>query len=445
MGYRTFLKSYQKNLKKTATDTDNNNVIYNLIFLGYKEVQMALRNIGIDLGFGFVKTTDGHQDYIFPSVVGAGLDLTYRSELTTYVDPIQNLIVTIDGKKHFVGDLAIRQSEIVSRSLSENHAQEKNTKVLLLTALALYVQNESEEFNIITGLPPSYYLANKEILVSLIKGTHRITINLDGSDCEKTIIVNNVKIIPQPMGTLFYKLFDAKGVIADKELSRSKAGIIDVGFRTTDFSVVDKLEYIDKLSYSTPTGMANAYALIAEYLRNQFRIYKENYELEEIVQKGRIKVAGKVHSLEQIKKDVFEQVSAKILTEMNSIWDIREMDLILLSGGGGKMLADFLLPELKTANLIEESQMANVNGYLKLGHKIFGYAESVPKQTVAFANRPINGSGPDFTTFSDNKPEAPKAQTVETQPDTSGPIENRFMNSKFFENSKPLREEGRKR
>jgi plasmid segregation protein ParM len=417
---------------------------------------MAVRNIGIDLGYGFVKVTDGATDYVFPSVVGAGVDLTYHSELTTYIDPIQNLVVSIDGKKYFVGDLAIRQSEIVSRSLSENHAQEKNTKILLLTALALYVQDESEVFNIITGLPPSYYLANRDILVDMIKGTHSITINIDGVDCKKIIAINNVKIIPQPMGTLFYRLFDAKGVIVDKELSRSKAGIIDVGFRTTDFSVVDKLEYIDKLSYSTPTGMANTYGLIAEYLRNQFRIYKENYELEEIVQKGRIKVAGKVYSLEQIKKDVMEQVAAKILTEMNSIWDIREMDMILLSGGGGKMLADYLLPELVTADLVDEAQMANVNGYLKLGHKLFGYTAIPSKGAAVTTNTTSSGSssvtnGPgDFTLGKDNNGDNPDgygSNDSDSDPSITGSSGNgnRFAHSKFFEDSKSFCEEILKR
>jgi plasmid segregation protein ParM len=411
-----------------------------------------MRNIGIDLGFGFVKSTSGEREYIFPSVVGAGLDLTYRSELTTYVDPIQNLSVTIDGKKHFVGDLAIRQSEILSRSLSENHAQEKNTKILLLTALALYVQGDSEEFNIITGLPPSYYLANKDILADMIKGTHTITINANGADCNRTVIVNNVKIIPQPMGTLFHRLFDAKGVIADKEITRSKVGIIDVGFRTTDFSVVDKLEYIDKLSYSTATGMANAYAVVAEHLRNQHRIYKENYELEEVIQKGQIKVAGKVHSLEQIKKEILEQVSAKILTEMNSIWDIRDMDMILLSGGGGKMTANYLLPELPMATLIEESQMANVNGYLKLGHKIFGYTESHGKTGVTTSNPgPVVNTTPSTPAASTPTNRADESAKAATEPAsamqsiTNPGSENRFAGSKFFENTKAFKEEHARR
>lgn len=363
---------------------------------------MAAYNIGIDLGFGFVKTTNGDKDYIFPSVVGAGQDLTYRSELTTYIDPIENLAVAIDGKKYFVGDLAIRQSEILSRSLSENHAQEKNTKVLLLAALALYVQGESQEFNVVTGLPPSYYLANKDVLADVIKGTHTITLNIDGVDMKKVIIINNVKIIPQPLGTLFHKIFDFRGVVVDKELSRSRVGIIDVGFRTTDFVVVDKLEYIDKLSYSTTTGISNAYAIIAEHLRNQHRVFKENYELDEIVQKAQVKVAGKVYSLDQVKRDAFEQVTAKILTEMNSIWDPRDLDVILISGGGGKALAEFILPELETASIVENSQVANVHGYLKLGHKVFGYTENKPQTT----------------------------------PILSASSENRFANSKFFNDDK---------
>jgi plasmid segregation protein ParM len=148
--------------------------------------------------------------------------------------------------------------------------------------------------------------------------------------------------------------------------------------------------------------MSNAYAIIAEHLRNQYRIFKENYELDEIIQKAQIKVAGKVYSLEQVKKDAYEQVSAKILTEMNSIWDRRDLDAILISGGGGKALADYILPELETAALVDDSQVANVNGYLKLGHKVFGFTENRPKF-----------SGPEPTVTPNH--------------------ENRFAGSKFFD------------
>lgn len=393
------------------------------------------RNIGIDLGFGFVKATNGEKDFIFPSVVGAGQDLTYRSELTTYVDPIENLAVTVDGKKFFVGDLAVRQSEILSRSLGENHAQDKNTRVLLLATLALFVRGESEEFNVVTGLPPSYYLSYKDSLVEMVKGNHTILLNTDGTDKKKNIIVDQVKVIPQPMGTMFQSIFDAKGVLEDKELARSKVGVIDVGFRTTDFTVVDKLEYIDKQSYSTATGMSNAYAIISDYLRNKYRIYKENFELDEIIQKAQIKVAGKMESIEQIKKEAYERVSAKILTEMNSIWDQRDLDIILLSGGGGKALADYILPELETNHsLVESSQTANVHGYLKLGHKVFG-APTAGDTRSKFATTPSANT----TEPASGTTEA-AATTAPAEPAAGGQSnQNRFANNKFFDERKDKR------
>lgn len=391
------------------------------------------KNIGIDLGFGFVKATNGEKDFIFPSVVGAGQDLTYRSELTTYVDPIENLSVSIEGKKYFVGDLAIRQSEILSRSLGENHAQEKNTKILLLTALALFVQGDSEEFNVVTGLPPSYYLAFKDELAEMVKGNHSIIINTDGTDRKKTIVVDKVKIIPQPLGTLFQKLFNQNGVLEDKDMARSRIGIIDVGFRTTDFAVADKLEYIDKMSYSTATGMSNAYGLVSEHLRNQFRIYKENFELDEIIQEAKIKIAGKVHDLTQVKKEAFEQVAAKILTEMNSIWDRRELDLIFVSGGGGKALADYLLPELETAVLIEDSQIANVHGYLKLAQKVFGISADAQSKTTKVE------TNPQHTETSPSPTPTPAPTPSQTQTNGSGATQSRFAGNKFFEDRKEKR------
>lgn len=330
------------------------------------------KNIGIDLGFGFVKVTDGQKDCIFPSVVGMGQALAYRSELSTYLDPIDNMAVTIDDRQYFVGELAIRQSEFPSRSLSENHAREKNTKVLLLAALSLFASGDTQEFNVVTGLAPSYYLAFKDELTQMIQGRHTIIVNTDGEDQIKTIHVGQVKVIPQPMGTLFQRLLDPQGALADKETARSKVGIIDVGFRTTDFAVMDKLEYVDKMSYSSVTGMSKAYAIVAEYLRNQFRVYKENFELDQIVQEAKIKIAGKVHVFNKVKKDAFEQVAAKIVTEMDSLWDRHELDAILISGGGGKALAEVLLPEFETAVVVEDAQTANARGYLKLAKKTFG-------------------------------------------------------------------------
>ncbi|HYH02776.1 MAG TPA: hypothetical protein VEC37_06725, partial [Bacillota bacterium] len=136
-------------------------------------------------------------------------------------------------------------------------------------------------------------------------------------------------------------------------------------------------------------------------------------------------------------------------------------------GGGGKMLAEYLLPELGIATLIEDSQMANVNGYMKLGQKVFGANESGSKatgETTASTNNSNtgtshgNGSGNSTGTnptasgtgnTGTASPQTANTVTVGTASSITGgnhaTSENRFANSKFFENSKPFREESAKR
>ena len=39
------------------------------------------KHIGIDIGYGYVKASDGQQEVIFPSTVGVGTDLKFNSLL----------------------------------------------------------------------------------------------------------------------------------------------------------------------------------------------------------------------------------------------------------------------------------------------------------------------------------------------------------------------------
>ncbi|HEX2953250.1 MAG TPA: ParM/StbA family protein [Bacillota bacterium] len=331
-----------------------------------------IKNIGIDLGFGFVKVTDGEREYVIPSVVGIGQALTFQSELTIYMEPTDNLIATYEGKRYFVGELAVRQSGFPTRSLGDNHACEKSTKILLLTALSLFTSEDFGDFNIVTGLAPGFYSPFKDELCKMMVGRHQITVSSEGVDRAKTINIGKAEVVPQPMGTFFQRMFDTKGAPGELELAKAKVGIIDVGFRTTDFAIVNRLEYVEKYSCSTMTGISNAYGFVDEYLRNEFRTHKENFELDSIVQDAQIKIAGKIHSLDHVIKEAFDRVATKIIIEMNSLWDARDLDLILITGGGGKALAESLIEGLPTAVIMDDPQAANARGYQRLAQKRFG-------------------------------------------------------------------------
>jgi plasmid segregation protein ParM len=333
---------------------------------------MFISNVGIDLGYGFLKATNGSRDIFFPSVVGLGADLAYHSELSLYTQEEDNLVVEIGGARYFVGSLAVRQSEIAARSLAEDRPGDWSARVLFLTALSLVVDGPTAHANIVTGLPPAHYRLYRDALADIMLGEHRVVLQSGPRPAEKVIVVDNVRVVPQPFGTVFDLFLDRAGTVQQPDLAASRVGVIDIGFRTTDLVVADRLDYVERLSVTTTTGLATAYALIADALQREFGITRENYELDGIVMSGHLRLGGKVHDISQVRDDAFRQVARKIMTEVDSVWQKDDLDVVYVTGGGGQALAGFLLEALPNGALVPGAQAANVHGYWKLSNKLFG-------------------------------------------------------------------------
>ncbi|MGD8268420.1 MAG: hypothetical protein PVF55_09635, partial [Desulfobacterales bacterium] len=74
--------------------------------------------IGIDVGFGFTKATDGQESVVFKSIYGDATEIQFwvdfqERSLTEYFH------VTLDGKSYFIGDLAEQQSDAVAFTLDQ--------------------------------------------------------------------------------------------------------------------------------------------------------------------------------------------------------------------------------------------------------------------------------------------------------------------------------------
>jgi plasmid segregation protein ParM len=281
--------------------------------------------------------------------------------------------VGVNGYTYFVGDLAIRQSDIASRSLEQNRINDPNTKVLLLTALGLLSQWENQTFNLVTGLPTSYYANYFRAWSQEIKGQYSISLQQNGQVKQKKFAIREAQIVPQPFGTLYDQMLNTLGNTINQDLGKMVVGIVDIGFKTTDFAVADKLEFIEHLSASTTTGMANVHRLLANYLQKKFNLEKADYELDQIVEEGVVRVAGRSEDLSHIKTEIYKQIAQKIINELSSRWDYRQFDLIMLTGGGGEALADYILPSFSNMVLVENAQYANVRGFQKLAHNLFDH------------------------------------------------------------------------
>jgi plasmid segregation protein ParM len=339
--------------------------------------------LGIDIGFGFTKATNGRDTLIFKSLFGDAADIQFWADFGDDT-PTDHIHVTIDGKSYFIGDLAEQQSSVLHFTLDQEKLITEFVKILSLTVAGLFQQKGASinvPFNVVSGLPIGYFKQNHERFNELLSGHHTITYHAhDGQEINKEIYINKVRMLPQPMGSILHLLMDSSGKIVDKDLANQKIGVVDVGFRTTDFIILDRLRYIDRGSRTIDTGISKGFSVIANKLREKAGVSVELYRLYRAAETGSIKMRGHGFAFAKIRDQVYSQLAGSIANEIDRLWaDDWDIDTIILSGGGCRELAQYLEP-LIVGNVIpvdpsQDPRLNNVKGYLKYGRYIWGEAE----------------------------------------------------------------------
>ena len=320
-----------------------------------------LKPVGIDVGYGYVKVFDG-QDWInFPSVVGLAHESPGFTGLSNG-SRTRTMSITVDGQCYNVGELAMRQSAFAFRSLSQSRLEANEFKVLFLTALGLVADRSSTSAHVVTGLPPGLLYQEKAV-AQLLRGEHRVVLRLGKEILERSLNVENLRILPQPMGTYLGEALDARGQVKDEALVAGRTALVDIGHGTTDLAIAEGGEYVPHLSRTLSVGVATAQAELSDRLRRELGLVRESYQLDEAMVTGRIKVAGQVRDISAMRDQTYKALATKILTEIHSSWDVATVDMILFTGGGAKALDRYLLPQFPNARLVEPAQTANARGY----------------------------------------------------------------------------------
>ncbi|MDY0361588.1 MAG: hypothetical protein RBR08_09055 [Desulforegulaceae bacterium] len=136
--------------------------------------------LGIDVGFGFTKVSNGRQNYIFQSVIGDPVDIQFKTNFgnNAFTD---NLHVTIDKKSYFIGDYASKQSAVREFTLDQERLVSDFVRILAITAAGIYA-DEGIVLNIISGLPVAYLSHDNETFAKTLQGEHNVLYHMpDGS------------------------------------------------------------------------------------------------------------------------------------------------------------------------------------------------------------------------------------------------------------------------
>ncbi|SDU21125.1 ParM/StbA family protein [Desulfobacula phenolica] len=341
--------------------------------------------IGIDVGFGFTKAYNGKNSVIFKSILGDATDIHYRSSLGED-SSTSNLHITLENKSYFLGNYAELQSNIREFTLDQEKLIEEFVKILAITAASICTDT-SAPLHVVSGLPVGYLKRDRKKLKEMILGVHDITIHhTNGQDVKKRINIDKIHIIPQPIGSIFNLLFDEQGKIKNRELATQKVGVVDIGFKTTDFSIFDHLHYIERGSLTMDTGISKCFSVIVNKLRQESNMNIELYRMFKFIDSGMIKIKGKEYNISNLKKRVYTHAASAIASDLNRLWENDwDMDSILLSGGGSVELAKYLSPNID-GNVIpiennEDARFNNVRGYCKFGRYKWGYAKYIAENT----------------------------------------------------------------
>jgi plasmid segregation protein ParM len=345
--------------------------------------------LGIDLGFGFTKATDGQRTLVVKSVIGEA-EQQFGGRVVDAPRDEEHLHLELEDRSVFVGDLAERQSSLRSFTLDQERFIAESARPLTLAAASVLAQ-PGEPVRLVTGLPISTFRDRAEDLARLLRGRQSFTA-LDAAGGRRGVVleIGEVHVMPQPFGSLYDLILDDAGEIGDRGgLLREKVGIIDVGFQTSDFTVSDRTSFLERASGSTESGIARAFAVIAAKLREKSGVSVELYRLYDGVQQGRIKIRGNTYELNRLIEHVFGQLATDLASEANRLWgDEWDMDAIVITGGGGAVLAPYLAPLLR-GNVLpvdagRDARMNNVRGFHKYGTHIWSRG----------AAPAVNGAGP---------------------------------------------------
>jgi plasmid segregation protein ParM len=318
--------------------------------------------LSIDIGYGYTKgvgPNDVH--FAFPSVIGTAEDIRFSTDL---IHGGEDRPVKYGNWRFFYGQQAVLQSRVQSAIFDRSRVHDDTYKLLFVAALVELSKSmpDIDRLKVITGLPVEFFGDRPEVVKSF-EGVYRVT-----TEQVLKFAVDSVVVAPQPFGSLFRELLNEQGKISNDEVERGRVGVIDVGTFTTDFVVSDDLRYVQRLSGSIRIGWNTVVRQVQQALADLHMLELELHEVDRAIQDGEVRVRGEPVSLDSLIDPAVTDIQTAIIARARDLWgEGANLDMILVSGGGGPYLYDTIKDTYPHARLLDKAFWANAEGLYRFG------------------------------------------------------------------------------
>lgn len=328
--------------------------------------------MGIDHGNGYFK---GYSSQVKGLVMPSGFltkDSMKREDSTGAGDVPFNEFESIlyEGEQYvWVGDVEKIKGKFLSTYTSEDRYSQKYYKLLSEFGLASLIREEEGIFDVVvvTGCPSREKgTKREEELASVFKGRHIVQMNGN----QKIINVKECKILPQPLGSILDLYIDDRGNINRAEIGSSYIGIVDIGSGTTDCDGIDALKAIPEDRHTIPVGVHEIFQRLADYINSQNPDANATPKSVELQFDSDVYHASKRVAIpfKEAKEQIVRETAEYLINELQIRWKNRsKFDMIILTGGGVKLLEPWFQQFIHDITVIEDYQISNARGFLKFG------------------------------------------------------------------------------
>jgi len=333
--------------------------------------------LAVDLGYGYVKgINEFGEKILFPSVVGPARDLRMKSLLEGMDEAKYMVTVEVGGGasgEFFIGDLAVEECPTASFAFDENKVDHPHTGVLLAAAASLLAGRAGEDagLQLATGLPLQHFFAQRDQFLEYLNSFKaEIAFHNCRTPFAGKVAFEKVTLFPQGAGAIL------EAGLQDGDLLQmgSYIGLVDFGFKTTDYvvyEVSEKFKPKASMSGTINVGMADfrkavetAFADMTGCARSALGAF----DIENIIRYGRTYYSGREYDLGDVIESARASVAGAVLDRLKEAWGHRAnfLRVLYLAGGGAEEFAPYFKRFHGDIRMLNDPQFGNARGFLRV-------------------------------------------------------------------------------
>jgi plasmid segregation protein ParM len=184
--------------------------------------------------------------------------------------------------------------------------------------------------------------------------------------------VQDVHVLPQPLGTVLAHILDEQGSLRDHAAAEARVGVLDVGFRTTDYFTLEGLELVTAECLTRNTGMVDVLLELSRVVYRRWGVEVDPHALDAALLRGTLPVGGHRVPLAPALAPLLDRHAEALLAHARMLWgdQARTLERLWLTGGGAQWLGARLLALAPHATLVDDARVQNARGYYRYGCRL---------------------------------------------------------------------------